>query len=336
MRVATWWSRRALSGRAGPVASAPAVVSPGGQYTHGQLHQDAAALAGSLVHGGLAAGDRVGILAPPTYTFASALLGAWRAGGVAVPVSLHQHGDELQYTLRDSGCRVVLAHPTLAARVPAGTPVQLLPDVPAAAPPHHPPAAGPGLGPLIIYTSGTTGRPKGVLLTADNVRAQVSALQAAWEWSPRDRIYNVLPLHHVVSARAVDSGWVLPPFFHPPRQHGLVNVVLCGLHTGACVEMPPKFDAAATVGGREACLCTKHGTLTRLLQWERFAAGGLTLFMAVPTVYSLLIAEYNRRPPAEQQRLTAAGRPRADAQGSCCCLNPPGVFFFAAQCAHCA
>ena len=125
---------------------------------------------------------------------------------------------------------------------------------------------------MMVYTSGTTGRPKGVVATHANLEAQMTTLVDAWGWTPDDRIANVLPLHHV---------------------HGIVNVVGCALWSGATVEMPPAFDAAAV--------------------WDRFAEGGedggadaLTLFMAVPTVYSKLVEEYERRPPAEQARLTAA------------------------------
>ena len=42
-----------------------------------------------------------------------------------------------------------------------------------------------------------------------------------------------------------------------------------------------------------------HHPLT-LLQWDRFAAGGMTLFMAVPTVYAKLIAKYAQYPPEKQ------------------------------------
>jgi malonyl-CoA/methylmalonyl-CoA synthetase len=78
----------------------------------------------------------------------------------------------------------------------------------------------------IIYTSGTTGPPKGVVSTHSALEAQVSGMVEAWEWSYSDRIYNVLPLHHV---------------------HGVVNVLTTSLATGACVELPEGFDADMTV-----------------------------------------------------------------------------------------
>ena len=96
---------------------------------------------------------------------------------------------------------------------------------------------------LILYTSGTTGSPKGVLLTHANLQAQIKSLVQAWSWSGEDRILNVLPLHHT---------------------HGIVNVSMCALWSGACCEILAPFDAGRV--------------------WQRLASGDLTLFMAVPTI----------------------------------------------------
>lgn len=54
--------------------------------------------------------------------------------------------------------------------------------------------------------------------------------------------------------------------------HGLINVVSCALWAGAKCEMMPRFDA------RQA--------------WSAFSRGDVTVFMAVPTVYSKLITEW--------------------------------------------
>ncbi len=68
--------------------------------------------------------------------------------------------------------------------------------------------------------------------------------------------------------------------------HGIVNVLTCALWAGARCEMLPKFDAA--------------------LVWSRLAGGDLTLFMAVPTIYTKLIAAWDAA-PVEQQRAWSAG-----------------------------
>jgi malonyl-CoA/methylmalonyl-CoA synthetase len=74
---------------------------------------------------------------------------------------------------------------------------------------------------MMLYTSGTTGRPKGVVWTHANLRAQLEALSEAWGWRADDRTLLVLPLHHV---------------------HGIVNVLTCALWNGAACEVHAKFD----------------------------------------------------------------------------------------------
>jgi len=77
---------------------------------------------------------------------------------------------------------------------------------------------------MIVYTSGTTGRPKGVVTTHANIRAQVASLVEAWGWARTDRMLLALPMHHV---------------------HGILNGLGCPLAAGASCEMLPRFDAEA-------------------------------------------------------------------------------------------
>jgi len=52
-----------------------------------------------------------------------------------------------------------------------------------------------------VYTSGTTGKPKGVMLTHDNVTwnmiAQSEVLKKGFEFSEEERIVSFLPLSHI-------------------------------------------------------------------------------------------------------------------------------------------
>ena len=83
--------------------------------------------------------------------------------------------------------------------------------------------------------------------------------------------------------RADDWILLVLPLHHV---HGIINVLTCALWAGARCEMPPKFDAERV--------------------WARIAAGELTLFMAVPTVYGKLITAWEAAAP-ERRRAWSAG-----------------------------
>jgi malonyl-CoA/methylmalonyl-CoA synthetase len=200
----------------------------------------------------------VAYLVPPGFSYVAVQWGIWRAGGIAVPLSLYHPGPELDYVLKDTAATTVIAHPDyntvlqpLAEKrgirfastddVLCGE-AKSLPDV------------DPQRRAMIVYTSGTTGRPKGVVTTHRNIEAQVTSLVEAWGWRSDDRILEFLPLHHV---------------------HGIVAVLTCALWRGALCEIMPRFDA--------------EEVLRRVLE------GGLTLFMAVPTIYVKLIQAWESR-----------------------------------------
>ena len=84
---------------------------------------------------------------------------------------------------------------------------------------------------------------------------------------------------------AADRILLVLPLHHV---HGIVNVVSCALWAGAVCEVLPRFDPEET--------------------WRRIAAGRLTLFMAVPTIYQRLIGAWKAADPASRERMTAGCR----------------------------
>jgi len=70
--------------------------------------------------------------------------------------------------------------------------------------------------------------------------------------------------------------------------HGVINVLACALWAGAVCEMQPRFDANEV--------------------WDRFIQGGLTLFMAVPTIYVKLIKAWEDATPEKKRRMSRACR----------------------------
>lgn len=111
---------------------------------------------------------------------------------------------------------------------------------------------------LILYTSGTTGNPKGVVLSYANIDAQVNALSHAWQIANSDSVLHALPLNHV---------------------HGTVNALNLPLTVGAKCVMLPKFDSS--------------NVWSYLLNVNMTAKERVNMFMGVPTMYGLLLKEYD-------------------------------------------
>lgn len=209
--------------------SSVALRTPAGQQTYRELLDRSAAVARSL----LGESDdlretRVALLVPPGAGYVAAQWGVWRAGGVVTPLSLSAAEREWEHALTDSGAAVVLTSGDLAEAVAplcarVGVEVRTV-DGALDAPPKTLPSVDRGRRAMILYTSGTTSKPKGVVTTHANIRAQVESLVGAWEWRAADSIPLFLPLHHI---------------------HGVINVLGCALWSGAVVEPFPRFDAAA-------------------------------------------------------------------------------------------
>jgi malonyl-CoA/methylmalonyl-CoA synthetase len=216
--------------RAEAAAGRTCVVADGRSYTYAELLDASARVAAALLDGrGDLEGARVAFLAPPGWDYVAVQWGVWRAGGVAVPLAVSHPEAELEYVVLDADAEIVVAHPDLAGALRGVAERNgrrfLLTEEALGADPGPLPSVAEERPALIIYTSGTTGRPKGVVTTHANLRAQVTTLVDAWGWTADDRTLLVLPLHHV---------------------HGIVNVLSCALWSGATCEIIPRFDADET------------------------------------------------------------------------------------------
>lgn len=257
--------------RAGEHGASPAIDGPDAAWTYADLRTASARVALLLLRGRPDLDEaRVAYLVEPGARHAAVQYGIWRAGGIAVPLALSHPPAELAHVLADAGVSTVVADAEHRERIrdiaeAGGISILATPSAedlaaPAAELSARLPAVAESRRALMVYTSGTTGRPKGAVHTHATLRAQIESLVEAWAWSSTDRILLVLPLHHV---------------------HGIVNVQLCALWSGAGVDVMPRFDPVAA--------------------WDRIAAGGLTLFMAVPTVYSRLIAAWEEAAPERRE-----------------------------------
>ena len=226
----------ALVRRAAGFGARLALADPAGEWTYAALEARSALVAATLLDGrdDLREG-RVALLAPADRSYVAGQWGTWMAGGVSVPLSPLQTAHEWAHILDDSGATELLVATGRAAdarELAAARGIRLITlDADADARGRSRSGASRSADivearrALMLYTSGTTSRPKGVVLTHANLRAQVECLSLAWEWSPADRALHVLPLNHT---------------------HGVINILACALWNGAACEFTGGFDAAAT------------------------------------------------------------------------------------------
>jgi malonyl-CoA/methylmalonyl-CoA synthetase len=207
-----------------------AIVDAAGKHTYRELLEASAAAAACFLAGRIDLAEmRVAYFVPPGFAHVAIQWGIWRAGGVAVPLALSHPAAELSYVIRDSEAAIVVADPVYADALrplaeSAGA--RFVTTTRALAARHWSlPEVAEARRAMMVYTSGTTGKPKGVVTTHANIRAQIESLVDEWEWTADDRTLLVLPLHHV---------------------HGIVNVVACALWAGAGCKMLPRFDAGET------------------------------------------------------------------------------------------
>jgi fatty-acyl-CoA synthase len=162
----------------------------GATTTWAELDRRVSALAGALHRRGVGFGDRVLILMLNRPEFIESTLAVNKLGGIAVPVNFRMTPPEIAFLVSDCQAAVVVTEPVLAGVATAVRDLDATLDTvivaagatedgvlgyedllaenapcPAVDIPDDSPA-------LIMYTSGTTGRPKGAVLTHNNLAGQ--------------------------------------------------------------------------------------------------------------------------------------------------------------------
>jgi len=255
-RLATWARTR-------PDAPAYTFVDfladPGGEVrrcTWGELHRQATALAGRLreVAG---PGERVAVLAPSRIEYVVALVAAWYAGTIAVPLfapNLPGHADRLVATYEDCTPACVVTVPASSADVHAFVAARrhraavIVADADAGTPSAvgwRPAPAGRDDVAYLQYSSGSTRTPAGVEITHGNLTANATQIG--------DRLIGA-------RARLTGVNWL--PLFH---DMGLLATVAVPLRAGTEAVF---FDPAAF--------------LMRPERWLRLLSGRSGAYTAAP------------------------------------------------------
>lgn len=235
-------------------ADRPAIRLDDTVLTYAELRDSAQRMATLFASKGVEAGDRVGLQMPNVPAYPIAFYGALIAGAAVVPMNPLLKGREVEYYIKDSGAKVIVAADIMADAAQEAAKAQGIEVIVAG-------AMGPDDLPqdktdvlerddedtaVILYTSGTTGQPKGAELTHSNMNTNArTSAETLVEAGPDDVIMGCLPLFHVFG-------------------------LTCGLNAsviaGSCLTLIPRFDGgkALEVVGRDK----------------------VTIFEGVPTMYA--------------------------------------------------
>jgi long-chain acyl-CoA synthetase len=175
---------------------------------------------GALAREGLARGDRIAIMLKNSRQWVAFDQAAAAEGLVSVPLFVDDRPDNVAYILGDSGTKLLVVDgeehlkrlkpvrgqmPGVARIVTVKTVegcddprVKAMSDWLAPGAVTAPPAAVDAKSlATIVYTSGTTGKPKGVMLSHDNMLANVKACLGAYEVYTDDVFLSFLPMSHM-------------------------------------------------------------------------------------------------------------------------------------------
>ena len=206
----------------------------GVELSYAELHAAANETACGLQQAGLRAGDPVALMFPTHPDLLIAFFGVMLAGGVPVPLYPPLRPSELgEYwrrqtgILRNCGARLMLVAPALfehrhAIGALAGSVGRLL-TVASLREAHGQPEPVPHRGDdlaLLQYTSGSTADPKGVMLTHDNLLANIRIMGRLVGASATDTFVSWLPLYHdmgLIGAWLGSLYFGIPLILMPPQ-----------------------------------------------------------------------------------------------------------------------
>lgn len=235
-----------------------AILDSSGASSYGSLWDRSSQIAVHLLRGQADLNQaRVAFMVSPGINYVATLWGIWRAGGIAVPLCLSYPLPSLAYVIEDTNTAVVVVE---------GIYQELL----------QPYAFEKGISLLDIQAvqqelkaaplpEVTSERGALILYTSGTTSLPKGVLSTHANLEAQ-----ISTLIHAWEWTATDHTLCLLPLHHV---HGLVNVTCCALWAGATLQFLHPFQAEEV--------------------YSIFLEGKVNVFMAVPTIYFKLIAEFD-------------------------------------------
>ncbi|MGI9604596.1 MAG: AMP-binding protein [Acidimicrobiales bacterium] len=221
------------------LADKPAIIDgpTGRSQTFAELREGIQLLAGGLAARGFGPGHTLALMAPNIPEYASFFHGAALAGGTVTTVNPTYTANEVNHQLNDSGASILVtismfldvareaAEGTDVTEIMTIDPVEGVPsmfDLLTSPPLTAQVPVDTNDTPVVLpYSSGTTGRSKGVILSHDNLTA------------------NIEQCKHILSYGTDDVALAVLPFFHIYGMQVLMNGLLAN---GVTIVTMPRFD----------------------------------------------------------------------------------------------
>jgi len=247
-----------------------ALVSNGESYSYTQLLDFSQNVASNLLKGENNLNEaRIAFLVPPSFEYTAIQLGIWAAGGIAVPLCVLHPLPSIQYVLEDTQATAVIAHSDFEDFLEPLKKEMEIDMIP----------MGNVLQENRCQLPDITLNQRAMILYTSGTTSKPKGVVT----THANIEAQITTLVNAWEWEAADYILNILPLHHV---HGIINVMSCALWSGACCEFLPKFDAEQV--------------------WDIFKSGRLTLFMAVPTIYYKLIANWEESFGEEQVKMSKA------------------------------
>lgn len=226
--------------------------------------------------------ERVGVLLPASAAFPATLMGILWASRVAVPLNFLLSEQELSHIVTDAGLDLILSvrhFQPLAANLPAR--MLFLEDL--------------GLKRRVLLAS-LRSKPRTPAVAADDTAvilytSGTTALPKGVELTHRNLFTNC---QNTIESLGIEQGQVFLNVLPPFHVFGLTGTVLVPIALGATVHAIPRFSAVTA--------------------FKTIEAGGVTILMAVPSMYAAMLRTKSARRSALEsvQLAVSGGEPLSD------------------------